>query len=200
MKEFGRILTVGFLVLYIAGIALTANEGRPENATRVFLDAGDQAFSQQVTLAKAGGNSRALYNCALKVFMVERESRWKDSNGQRFGNGFMSYAFDTTLSLAYQETYQETKIYDIGWTGWVVNNPDSIFVNQDNMKAIAVLYNAEASGTGISDPYYDHPQGSPFTIHYVDACAGATHGNPGYDTAYGNSTHTVFIEEASTHT
>jgi hypothetical protein len=200
MKMFGRILAVGILAIFITGIALTADQDGRDKVSRVVRDAGEEILAQPVAPVNSGDDSRARYDCDLRVFMVEQESRWKDSQQKRYGNGFISFAFDTSLSLAYQETYQETKVYDLGITGFVINNPDSIWVNQYNMKAIAVVYNAESGGTGISDPYYDHPQGSPFTIHTGDACAAATDGNPGSNIAVGNSTHTVFIEEGTSHT
>lgn len=199
MRIFGRILTLGVLAIFIGGIALTADEAGRDLATRLARDTGDESPAIAAPV-NAENQSRAVYNCDLRVFMVEKESRYKDSQGKPYGNGLISFAFDTSLSLAYQETYQETKLYDLGITGFVINNPDSIFVNQDNMKAIAAVYNSEYGGTGISDPYYNDPQGAPFTIHFADACAGATHGNPGADVADGNTTHTVFIEEGTTHT
>jgi hypothetical protein len=197
MRVFGRILTTGLLALFIAGIALTADQISPGPVSRVELAGGDAAqIEPQAALNQASG-SRATYDCALKVYMVEQESRWKDATGKRFENALLSFAFDTTLSLAYEETFSQTKTYDISATGWVVNTPDSIFVREDNMKAIAVLFNSAVSGVGDSDPYAPV---APFNIHYVDASAAAMSGSPGWDTAVGTSTHTMFVEEASTHT
>jgi len=173
MKVFGRILAVGVLAIFISGMALTADDAGRDLATRLERITGNEAPAPPTAPANSGDKSRALYNCELKVFMVEMESRYKDSQQKRYGNGFISFAIDTSVSLAYQETCEVTKIYDLGITGFVINNPDSIWVNQTNMKAIAVVYNSESGGTGISDPYYNDPQGAPFTIHFADACAGA---------------------------
>jgi len=200
MRKYSILWGTLFLALIVAGVALTAGKILPDNASRFSEDNAAVVISPVEDQSSPETRIHPPYSGDLRVFMCEITSRWKSSDGQNYGNGFLSFAFDTTLSLEYLETYQETKVYDISWTGWVANNPDSIFVREDNMKAIAVLYNSESSGTGISDPYYEDPQGRPFAIHCVDACASATHGNPGWDTAYGDYTHTVFIEESTSHT
>jgi hypothetical protein len=131
-------------------------------------------------------SGRADYNCFLRVYVVEPVSRWKDNtNFYHFDFGFLGFAHDTTLSLAYQETYQETKTFDSLTSGYGFT--------EDNIMAIAVLFNADDYHTAYSDP----PSGSSFTAYHVDAAAAATPGVPGYDTAYGVYTHTVFIDEAT---
>jgi hypothetical protein len=93
--------------------------------------------------------------------------------------------------MAYLETFQQTKIWNAQAEGWL----DTLWVTQDNMMAIAVLFNSENGGTGNSDPY----EGTrPFTIHLVDASAAATHGNPGSNLAINGTTHTAFIDEGTT--
>jgi len=140
----------------------------------------------------------APYGCNLKVYMVEIESRYKDNtNYYHYDFGFLDFALDTMLNLGYQETFQQTKTWDARAAGFA-SDKDSIYVTPENMMAIAVLFNNEVAGVNYSDPvYYFDSLGAPFDIHNVDACAAATDGNPGYDTAYGSTTHTVFVEDAT---
>lgn len=197
MRAPGIYVTVCISIFLIAGIALTTDKAGLQKADRTFDQANNEISPKSLT---SSGSANANYVCNLKVYMLEKESRWLDyTQYYHYENGFLDFSFDTILSLGYLETYQETKIWDARAAGFA-NNADSTYVRQDNMMAIAVLFNPENGGTGYSDPYFDHPEGAPFTINYVDACASATHGSPGWDTAYGLSTHTAFIEEGTEHT
>ncbi len=189
MKVFGRILPLVILAIFIAGIALTANEADRGPISRVFRDAGDMTPAEPPILSESKSGSRVNYDCRLKVFMAEKVGRWNDNSGKPFDHNLLSFAFDTTLSLAYQETYQETKIWNAG--GFA----NAVYTADTNMMAIAALYNSEVSGVGDSDPYAPV---AAFNIHLTDACATAIDGHPGSDTAYGIYTHTVLVEDAST--
>lgn len=189
MRVFGRILAMGILALITAGIAFTATQVDPGNFSRIDRISGDEVYLEPAAPSKMGADSRANYNCDLRVFMCEKVGRWNDDTGKPFDNNFLSFAFDTTLSLEYLETYQETKIWNAGGFAHASWTTDT------NMIAIAALYNSEVSGQGDSDPYAPV---AAFNIHLTDACAMAEDGHPGWDTAIGSSTHTVFIEDAST--
>jgi len=131
--------------------------------------------------------SRANYDCWLRVYIIEPDSRWRDYYGIPFQNTLIDFGLDTTLSLAYQETYQTTR----SWT-----SPLGIGdITSDNIKVVAGIFTQEDGGTGQSDTGTSTQ--NPFTIHTADAAAAATPGHPGYDTAYGTYTHTVLIEEAT---
>jgi hypothetical protein len=197
MRARAKLLIIGILVLFIAGTTLTADQPRPELVTPVFPHGKTETPIIPSALTNFESEANANYNCNLKVYMVEQESRWTDyTNYYHYDYGFLDFSFDTALSLAYLETYQETKIWDAQAAGWA----NATYVTQQNMMAIAVMFNSEIDGTGISDPLYENPDGRPFDIHLVDACASATHGHPGWDTAIGTSTHTVFIEESTSPT
>lgn len=141
-------------------------------------------------LAAAPSGLKSTYR--LKVYIVEPEGRWLDnSGGYYFDFGFLDFLHDTTLSLDYLETFQQTKTWHPSNHGYVDTT-----VHQDNIMAIAVVFDTASSGTG-----YSNPSGQPllpFRIRHVEAAAAATPGQPGYDTAKAGSTHTVFIEEGST--
>jgi hypothetical protein len=138
------------------------------------------------TAALAEKSARVNYNAYLRVFIVELTSiKYHDANGVPYDFAFRDFGLDTLLSLPYLGTFQTTKTW---------HPSDSVLEN--NVMVIAVLFNAENCGTGYSDP----PYGLPFTIHFADAAAQATPGHPGYDTAFGTYTHTVFLEEATSET
>jgi hypothetical protein len=129
---------------------------------------------------------RANYNCWLRVYIVEPESRWADNTSYyHYEFGFLDFGIDTALSIPYLGSYETTR----SWTCPI----GLVSIDSSNIMVMAVLFNQEDGGTNYSDP----PTGSPFTIHTSDAAASAIPGVPGYDTAYGGNTHTVFVEEAT---
>jgi hypothetical protein len=138
-------------------------------------------------IAQKSAQSRANYNCWLRVYIMEPVSRWKDYNNKPYENTLINFGLDTALSLAYQETYQTTRTWE---------SPLFIGdVSSDNIKVAAGVFTQEPGGSGQSDTVGGTMY--PFTIHTADAAAAATPGNPGYDTAYGGYTHTVLIEKAT---
>ncbi len=150
------------------------------------VENSDLSSGAPIAAAVQSADSRANYNCWLRVFVVEPESRWADNTGYYYYDfGFLDFGIDTALSLPYLGSYQTTRT----WTC-----PLGLgHIDSSNIMVMAVLFNQESGGTNYSDP----PASSPFTIHAADAAASAIPGVPGYDTAYGASTHTVFIEEAT---
>lgn len=201
MKRFGKCLAWCIPAFFIVGIVLATDSPRPENMTVIERVVGENIVADPAGDLNATAGFDVPYSCNLKVYMVEIESRYKDNtNYYRYDYGLLDFAFDTVLNLGYEETFQQTKIWDAKAAGFA-SNADSIFVTQENMMAIAVVFNEVPDGVNYSDPWRDyHPLGAPFDIHNVDACAAATHGSPGYDTAYGSSTHTVFVEEGTAYT
>ena len=126
----------------------------------------------------------------LKVYIVEPVSRWMDNSGYyRWDFGFLDFLHDTTLSMGYLETFQQTRSWHGSDHGFLDTS-----IHEDNIMAIAVVFDTNIAGVNYSDP----PGGQAYFIYNVLAAAGAKPGIPGYDTAWGGSTHTVFVEEAST--
>lgn len=147
----------------------------------------DNGIREPMAVPSAAPLSRGNHNCDLRVYIVEPVSRWKDYSNTNYEFGFLDFGMDTSLSLAYQETFQTTRAW---------HSPLGIGdVASDNIMVIAAIFSQEDGGTNYSDTL--PVQGYPFTIHTADAAATATPGNPGWDTAYGGFTHTVFIEKAT---
>ncbi|UCF13533.1 MAG: hypothetical protein JSW06_04550 [Thermoplasmatales archaeon] len=121
----------------------------------------------------------APYRGHLRIYIVEIISRWNDYSGEPYHFGFMDFAYDDSLSIDYLDTFTDS----ITWSG---------DVEEDNIMVMAATFNPVAH-QGFSNP----PAGKPFEAHYVDAAAGATPGNTGFNTVTENFTHTVFIEEGT---
>lgn len=121
----------------------------------------------------------------LRVYIVEPVSRWSDSGFYPFGNGFLNFAIDETISIPFEGSFDKTVIWKGGATGFGD-------VTEGNLRAIAVVANSEPH-TGYSDP----PNGAPYNAYYVDAAAGANPGMTGYDSEDGGFSHTVFIDEGT---
>jgi thiol-disulfide isomerase/thioredoxin len=125
------------------------------------------------------------YDGQLRVYIAEPQSRWDNYNDDPYHYAFLDFAINEELSIDYLETY----ITNITW-----NAIDAGYKNvkQDNIIAIAAVFNPE-----INQGYANPPSKNPFDAYYVDAAAGATPGNTGYNQVTENFTHTVFAEEAT---
>jgi hypothetical protein len=84
--------------------------------------------------------------------------------------------------------YQDTLIDTISWTG--------AGITKDNIMAIAVVADIGTSYETYSDPPTNDPE-NIFDAYYIDACAAADVTNSWPNTAAGDFTHTVFIDEGS---
>jgi hypothetical protein len=163
-KKYNKIqkILVGSLIiiLVVLSIGATAQEYKIESKT----------FSTNA------GNE---YKGALRIYIVEIESRWKMEDRQFYHNALYDFAFNDEISIRYLETYEDTII----WSGDVVNN---------NVIVMAALFN-ENGHTNYADP----PDRRPFTAHYVDAAAGAKPGETSTNTVNEDFTHTVFLEKGT---
>jgi thiol-disulfide isomerase/thioredoxin len=124
-------------------------------------------------------NKSIPYQGKLRIYIVEKESRWSDNSGTSYHFGFLDYAFDDKISIDYQETYNNK----IMWKG---------DISEDNVIVMAAIFNQQAT-LGYSNPAFE----KPFEAYAVDASTSATPGNIGYNTVSEDFTHTVFIEEAT---
>lgn len=187
-----KLLLTCILILAASGMLLAAdhvdvpNLQTPLSKIATPVEKGDVSAGDQILAPVLSTGSRGNYNCQLRIYVVEPTSRWTDNTGYfHYEFGFLDFGIDTALSLGYQESYETTR----SWTC-----PSGLVsIDSANIMVIAVVFNQENGGTNYSDP----PSGAPFTIHAADAAAAAIPGVPGYDTAYGGSTHTVFLEEAT---
>ncbi|RLF28548.1 MAG: hypothetical protein DRN05_03785 [Thermoplasmata archaeon] len=125
------------------------------------------------------------YEGHLRIYVVEPVSRWIHNDGNPYHFGFLDFAFDDTLSIEYQDTYEDRIVWDGNDAGYGD-------IQEDNIMVIAVVFNPERH-QGYAYP----PSTNPFDAYYVDAAAAATPGNTGNNTVNENFTHTVFCEEAT---
>jgi len=125
----------------------------------------------------------AAYSGTLRLYVVERFSRYVNSRGVPHDNGFLDFGTVEAFSVADGETW-ETNI------AWDATPFDGVIPTR--MRAIAIVANNETF-LGDSDP----PGGRAFTGNRVDAAASAYIGTPGFNETGPGFTHTVFIEEGS---
>lgn len=177
-----------FLLTICICIALTAPVLAAETVrhcrTATTLSNDDDMTIDNQPVADKGAKS--VYNGTLRVAVVEPAGRWYDSDSRQYENAFLSLAIDTVISIPYLETINISKV----WNG---NNYGFGNVTEGNIRAIASV--REEAG----HLQYSHPEesGNPYYAHFVDAAASATPGTTGRDTATANSTHTIYIEEAT---
>lgn len=139
--------------------------------------------SQQTLMQPNGGE---IYEGGIKIFILEPHSyRWTMYDGQPFEYAFLDFAWDTAISINYMDTLSRSII----WNGASEGYGD---IQENNIMAIAAVYNAE-SHTAFSDPPYDNM----YIAHYFDACAAADYQNSWPNQTTENFTHTVFVEEAT---
>jgi hypothetical protein len=126
------------------------------------------------------------YTGWVRLYVVEPTARWKDNNGYDYHFGFLDFALDSTIVLPDGSRYHRSVTWDASAAGWYG-------VSESNIMVIATIFNAQEYETGYSYPPYSYP----FTAYYVDATAGATPGTVDSNNTTPNSTHTVFVDEAT---
>lgn len=125
------------------------------------------------------------YTGFLRVYVVEPQSRWDNYDKNPYHFGFLDFAINEQLSIAYQGTYSKQVTWNAQEAGY--SN-----VQEDNLIVIAAVFNPDAN-KGFANP----PSKNPFDAYYLDATAGAAPGETGSNTVKENFTHTVFVEEAT---
>jgi len=131
-------------------------------------------------------NDKDSYTGRVRVFMVEPLSRWTDVVGFNFNYGFLDFALDEYVDIEEKTTQSWSSTWDTDLAGYGD-------IQEDNIMAIAVVYNSDWYST---DAY--PPNEYWFNAHYVDAAVGAT---PSFFISPEPSpdfTHTVFTEAALT--
>ncbi len=130
-------------------------------------------------MKEIGASQSSGYGGQIRVYITEPRSVWRNYDGDPYHYGFVDFAMDETLSIGYQETYENTIVYDG-------------HVSQNNVFVIAAVFNP------VSEEKYAYPPfQNPFNAHFVDAAAGSEPGETGHNTVNENFTHTVFIEEGT---
>ena len=123
------------------------------------------------------------YSGILRVYVVERFSRYFNSDGVPHDNGFLDFATIESFTVGDGATWESNVTWDASPFNGVIPS---------RMRAMAVIANQETF-LGDADP----PSGRGFTGNRVDAAAAASIGVPGFNETGAGYTHTVFIEEGS---
>jgi hypothetical protein len=174
------------LLLLLFGTATGVEDAcRWESPNRV-------AAPVQETPALQSGD-RDTYSGMIRVYVTEAEGRWEDSDGVPFKNNFLGFALREGFVL--RET--DTLTWSLEWDGNDFFDADGYSfgdLEESNVRVIAAVFDS-ASYTGYSDP---EVQGSPFTVHEVDAAAAAKCGRTGYNLTANGFTHSVIVVDGST--
>jgi hypothetical protein len=87
-------------------------------------------------------NESIRFDGRLRVYVVEPDSRWSDSNGIPYRFGFLSFAFDRKLSLVKKDIKNlgETYTYTSIWIGGLYGFKD---ISIDNIMVIAAIFDEE---------------------------------------------------------
>ncbi|MDD4050445.1 MAG: hypothetical protein PHR28_00920 [candidate division Zixibacteria bacterium] len=175
------LLTICICIILTAPVLAAESVRVCRDATSVSTD--DDMLITPPAVTK---DAKANYDGTLRIHVIEPTSRWEDYDYKKYENAFLSSLLDTAISVPYQGTVNITKV----WNGSTFGFGD---VTEGNIAVIAAIYEPEGHLA------YSHPEtnGNPYYAHYVDAAAKATPGHPGSDTTTANSTHTIYIEEAS---
>lgn len=136
-------------------------------------------------LSSVAEDDDGVYEGYLRVYVTEITSRWNGNDGNPFHFAFLSFAFNEEISVNYNDTYENT----IVWNATEAGFPG---IEEDNVMILAAVFNSE-SHQGYADP----PSGNSFDAYYLDAFATATPGNPGNNTVTEDFTHAVFCEVAT---
>jgi hypothetical protein len=133
-----------------------------------------QLKNENLEITNFEGNK---YDGFLRVYIVEKESRWRMYDGQPYHNALFDIAYNNEISIRYLETYENT----INWQG---------DVRLANVLVMAAVFNSDSFKN-----YADPPLGRPFDAHLVDAAASAQPDGNGSNIVNDDFTHTVFCEK-----
>ncbi|MEZ5359318.1 MAG: hypothetical protein R3F48_10870 [Candidatus Zixiibacteriota bacterium] len=187
-----RILLPAVLasVLLLAGLAIAGDltDRCRVSDLEIPAIASPEAPNETAPATVSGDTDRTPdYTGFLRVYMVEPESRYYDYNFYNYENGFLDFAVNQSISIPYQDSIVITKV----WNGTTAGFSD---ITEDNIAAVAAVFN----DTG--HPANSDPDGlAPFTAYYGDACAYAEPGETASDTAIGDYSHMVLVEEGTAH-
>jgi hypothetical protein len=132
------------------------------------------------------------YTGTIRVFVAEITGRWEDDEGIPFHNAFLGFALEENIALNETDSLSWELVWD-GYDYYDTSGQSFGDIQEDNIKVIVAVFNS-AGYTGYSDP----PGGGSFTVHEVDACAGAKCGAAGYNLVFGDFTHSVYDDDGVT--
>ncbi|MEA3557921.1 MAG: Ig-like domain-containing protein [Candidatus Thermoplasmatota archaeon] len=123
------------------------------------FDMGGSEIQVQVEIENAEAED---YSGTLKVHIVEKVSRYQDSDGNDYPNSLLGYAFDGTVNIG----PGSSEIVSAAWVG--ADNEDLLGddfgdLDPDNIVVYAVIFNSQNN-------YKKHPglNANTYTAHYAD--------------------------------
>ena len=166
-NSFIKITSTCIILLFLLS-SMTVFEAK-------IIDNKYESYTSQKTILA----SNTTYEGVLRIYIAEPVSRWNMYDGEPYHYGFLDFAYNNEILIDYEDTKEDTIIWDGD-------------VEESNVMVIASVFNTKKY-TGYAYP----PSGNKFDAHFVDATAGSIPGNTGYNIVKNNFTHTVFIEEGT---
>ena len=166
-NSFIKITSTCIILLFLLS-SMTVFEAK-------IIDNKYESYTSQKTILA----SNTTYEGVLRIYIAEPVSRWNMYDGEPYHYGFLDFAYNNEILIDYEDTKEDTIIWDGD-------------VEESNVIVIASVFNTKKY-TGYAYP----PSGNKFDAHFVDATAGSIPGNTGYNVVKNNFTHTVFIEEGT---
>ena len=141
--------------------ACHAREDVPDLSVDVIcLYTGDATLSITVEVTNNDGSD---YTGTLKVYVVEKVSRFLDYDGNNYPQGLLGFALDEEVSISSGEVHSGSA----QWSGGdhsSIGGEDFSDIDPDNLVIYAVVFN---SRTNVN--YYPGIPPKPYTAHYSDA-------------------------------
>lgn len=179
MQQGKIALSIVALILVLA-LAATASE---INVSRVADDGRTPAPPAAPPGAVMVQSPQAAYSGSIRIYVVERFSRYLNSDGVPHDNGFLDFAAVDNFTIADGETFE----VNVAWDATPFSG-----VLPARMRAMAIVA-SDDTFQGDADP----PANRIFWGNQVDAAASAFVGDPGFNETGPGFTHTLFIEEGS---
>ncbi|HOZ08632.1 MAG TPA: hypothetical protein PKW75_10135, partial [candidate division Zixibacteria bacterium] len=178
MSTRNRQAALAVLLLCLFGLSA----GGADAVNYSVANRGRVADNASEIIMPADGSPKAPFSGALRLYVVEPESRWDDADGLPYHFATIDIALDTSIALNDGDRYVRSRFWE--GTTWAMT--------EQNAMVIAVLFEGTPH-TAYSDP----PSGGVFNAYYAEAAAYARPGFCDSNNTSGNSTHTVFIEEGT---
>lgn len=178
--QMGKVALSAFALLLVLNFSVGASEigisrlTEPTEVTGPVTSPADQIQVQ---------SPQDTYDGILRLYVVERFSRYLNSKGVPHDNGFLDWGTVENFSVADGATWETNFTWSAAPAGGVI---------PARMRAVAVI-SKQAEFMGDSDP----PSGRHFQGNEVDAAASGYIGTPGFNETGPGYTHTLFVEEGS---
>lgn len=177
--QFGKtsVLVIGFLMLLSFAVT-QAN-------VSIVRDVPTEIVTPEPSSNPDQGVSRAIYDGATKIYIVEKDSRWADDSGKRYENAHLWFPLNTVISIPDLGVWDTTFV----WSSLITGLTD---LTPENLGAVGAVF---TNTWELCDAY--PPNGYWYPAYYSDASATAYPGTPGVNIAEGIYTHSVLVEEGT---